>query len=254
MDVDNLTVFITGGGSGLGVGAAKIFHAAGAKVAVADINSEGAKLTAEAVGGIAVDCDVTSPASVEAAIRVVTAELGVPRVCINCAGIAVGERIVGREGPMLLDSFSKVININLIGSFNVMRVAAAAMIAAEPLDDVGERGLIINTASVAAFDGQIGQSAYSASKGGIVALTLPAAREFSQFGVRVMTIAPGIMGTPMLGSMPQEVQDSLARMVPFPKRLGTPAEYGKLALHLAENQLMNGEVIRLDGAIRMAPK
>ena len=254
MNVSGQCAIVTGGGSGLGAGAAHVLAAAGAKVAVIDVNLDAAQATAADVGGIALACDVTDPVGVGSVVEDIKAQLGVPRICVNCAGIATGERIVGRDGPLELEAFARVININLIGTFNVLRLVAAQMVASDPLDDIGERGVIINTASVAAYEGQIGQAAYSASKGGIVSLTLPAAREFAQFGVRVLTIAPGIMGTPMLGAMPSEVQEALAASIPFPKRLGSPQEFGRLVLHMAENQLLNGEVVRLDGAIRLAPK
>jgi NAD(P)-dependent dehydrogenase (short-subunit alcohol dehydrogenase family) len=189
----------------------------------------------------------------ESAVARISGELGVARLLVNCAGIAPAARIVGRDGPMDLDAFRKVIEVNLIGTFNSMRCAAAAMMALDPVTESGERGVIVSTASVAAFEGQIGQAAYSASKGGVVGLTLPAAREFSKFGIRVVTIAPGLIGTPMLLGMPREVQDSLAASVPFPKRFGDPEEYARLVEHIATNEMLNGEVIRLDGAIRMQP-
>jgi NAD(P)-dependent dehydrogenase (short-subunit alcohol dehydrogenase family) len=244
---------VTGAGSGLGRATAERLAALGAKVALLDINSDAAKAAAEKIGGIGVACDVTSADSVAAAIAAARAAHGPARILINCAGIGPAQRIVGRDGPQPLDNFARVITVNLIGTFNAMRLAAADMQNLEPLTD-GERGVIICTASVAAFDGQIGQAAYSASKGGVVAMTLPAAREFAQFGIRVMTIAPGIFNTPMVGSMPQQVQDSLAASIPFPKVLGKPEQYADLAAHIVQNHYLNGEVIRLDGAIRMAPK
>jgi NAD(P)-dependent dehydrogenase (short-subunit alcohol dehydrogenase family) len=244
---------VTGGGSGLGRATAERLAALGAKVALLDINGDAARAAAEKIGGIGIACDVTSADSTVAAIAEARGRHGAARILVNCAGIGPAQRIVGRHGPQPLDDFAKVISVNLIGSFNAMRLAAADMQALEPLED-GERGVIISTASVAAYDGQIGQAAYSASKGGVVAMTLPAAREFAQFGIRVMAIAPGIFNTPMVGTMPPQVQDSLAASIPFPKALGKPEQYADLALHIIENRYLNGEVIRLDGAIRMAPK
>jgi NAD(P)-dependent dehydrogenase (short-subunit alcohol dehydrogenase family) len=244
---------VTGGGSGLGRATAERLAALGARVALLDINGDAAKTAASTIGGVGIACDVTSADSMAAATAEARAKHGPARILINCAGIGPAQRIVGREGPQPLDAFAKVISVNLIGTFNAMRLAAAGMQALDPLDD-GERGVIISTASVAAYDGQIGQAAYSASKGGVVAMTLPAAREFAQFGIRVMTIAPGIFHTPMVGGMPQQVQDSLAASIPFPKVLGRPEQYADLAVHIVENRYLNGEVIRLDGAIRMAPK
>jgi NAD(P)-dependent dehydrogenase (short-subunit alcohol dehydrogenase family) len=253
MNVNGHAAIVTGGGSGLGAGTAKMLAAAGAKVALLDVNMEGAEKVAKEIGGIAIKCDVSNAADGEKAVAAAREKHGAARVLINCAGIAPAARIVGKEGPLALDAFARVINVNLIGSFNMIRLAAADMAKLEPLAD-GERGVIISTASVAAFEGQIGQAAYSASKGGVAALTLPAAREFARSGVRVMTIAPGIFGTPMLLGMPQAVQDSLAAQVPFPSRLGTAEEYAKLVMHILDNVMLNGEVIRLDGAIRMGAK
>jgi NAD(P)-dependent dehydrogenase (short-subunit alcohol dehydrogenase family) len=237
----------------LGAATARALAAAGAKVAILDVNMDNAQKVAKETGGIAVKCDVADAASAEAAVAEARARNGAARILINCAGIGPAARIVGKDGPMPLAEFAKVININLIGSFNMMRLAGADAQKLEPLAD-GERGVIISTASVAAFEGQIGQAAYAASKGGVVALTMPAAREFARFGIRVMAIAPGLFGTPMLLGMPQNVQDSLAASVPFPTRFGTPEEYAKLAMHIIDNAMLNGEVIRLDGAIRMQPK
>jgi NAD(P)-dependent dehydrogenase (short-subunit alcohol dehydrogenase family) len=214
---------------------------------------DAAEALAKKLGGIAVRCDVTDEASAKAALAKVGEKYGIGRVLVNCAGIGPPRRIVGRDGPMPLAEFRKVIEINLIGTFNMMRLFAADTSKAEPLAD-GERGVIVSTASVAAFEGQIGQAAYSSSKGGVVALTMPAAREFAQFGIRVMTIAPGIFATPMLAGLPKEAQDSLGASVPFPKRLGTPQEYADLVLTIVRNNYLNGEVIRLDGALRMAPR
>jgi len=253
MNISGHAAIVTGGGSGLGAATARALAKAGGKVAVLDLNMDGAKKVASEIGGFAVACDVADAASTEKAIADAKAQHGAARVLINCAGVGPAARIVGKDGPMKLAEFARVININLIGSFNAMRLAAADMQTLEPLAD-NERGVIISTASVAAYDGQIGQAAYSASKGGIAALTLPAAREMARFGIRVMTIAPGIFATPMLLGMPQNVQDSLAASIPYPSRLGTPEEYAKLVLHILDNVMLNGEVIRLDGAIRMPPK
>jgi NAD(P)-dependent dehydrogenase (short-subunit alcohol dehydrogenase family) len=253
MQVKGHAALITGGGSGLGAATARALAAAGAKVAILDVNMDNAQKVAKETGGIAIKCDVADAASAEAAVAEARAKNGAARILINCAGIGPAARIVGKDGPMPLAEFSKVININLIGSFNMMRLAGADAQKLEPLAD-GERGVIISTASVAAYEGQIGQAAYSASKGGVVALTMPAAREFARFGIRVLAIAPGLFGTPMLLGMPQNVQDSLAASVPFPTRFGTPEEYAKLAMHIIDNVMLNGEVIRLDGAIRMQPK
>ena len=253
MQVKAHAAIVTGGGSGLGAATARALAGAGAKVAVLDINEAAAKAVAAEIGGTAVLCNVADAGSAETAVAAARAAHGAARILINCAGIGPAARIVGREGPMPLDAFRQVIEINLIGSFNLMRLAAADMIALEPLAD-DERGVIISTASVAAYEGQIGQAAYSASKGGIVALTMPAAREFARSGIRVNTIAPGLFATPLLLGMPQNVQDSLAASVPFPSRFGTPQEYAKLALHIIDNAMLNGETIRLDGALRMPPK
>ena len=252
MKLDNQIVVITGGASGMGRACAELFLNDGLRVVIWDNNipSNLANLGFSA----AISCDVSSDIAVENAIQQTIAQVGVPSICINCAGIAPAKRMVGKEGPMPLAEFNRVIQINLIGTFNVMRVVAAAMLES-PIDELsGERGVIINTASVAAYEGQIGQMAYSASKGGVVAMTLPAARELAQHAIRVNTIAPGLIATPMLLSMPQEVQDSLAASVTFPKRLGRPEEFARLALHIVENELINGEVIRLDGALRMQAK
>jgi NAD(P)-dependent dehydrogenase (short-subunit alcohol dehydrogenase family) len=253
MQVKGHAAIVTGGGSGLGAATARALAGAGAKVAVLDINEAAAKAVAAEIGGTAVACNVADAASAETAVATARAAHGASRILINCAGIGPAARIVGRDGPMPLDAFRQVIEINLIGSFNLMRLAAADMIALEPLAD-GERGVIVSTASVAAYEGQIGQAAYAASKGGIVALTMPAAREFARSGIRVNTIAPGLFATPLLLGMPQNVQDSLAASVPFPSRFGTPQEYAKLALHIIDNAMLNGETIRLDGALRMPPK
>lgn len=254
MEVKGLAAVVTGGGSGMGAETARKLAAAGAKVALLDINKANAETVAKEIGGIAIECDVSSDASATAAFAAAKEANGPVRILMNCAGIAPAARVVGREGPHDLDFFAKVLTVNLVGTFNMLRLAAAEMSTLEPVNDTGERGVIINTASVAAFEGQIGQAAYSASKGGVVGMTLPAARELARFGVRVVTIAPGLIGTPMLLSMPQEVQDSLVATTLFPKRLGLPEEYAKLALHVIDNAMINGETIRLDGAVRLAPK
>ena len=253
MLIKGCVAIVTGGGSGLGAATARALADAGAKVAVLDINEEGAKKVASEIGGVAVKCDVSDAQSGEAAIAKARAAHGLARILINCAGIGIGVRIVGRNGPHPLDQFMRVINVNLVGSFNLMRLAAADMQKLEPIGE-GERGVIISTASVAAYEGQIGQAAYSASKGGIVALTLPAAREFAPAGIRVNTIAPGLFATPLMASLPPDVQQSLGASVPFPQRLGRPEEYARLALDIIGNPMINGETIRLDGALRMQPK
>jgi NAD(P)-dependent dehydrogenase (short-subunit alcohol dehydrogenase family) len=253
MDVKGKTAIVTGGGSGLGAATARALAKAGAKVSLFDINLAQAEIVAREIGGKAFACNVSDAAAAEAAVAAAAEALGEARILVNCAGIAPAGRVVGREGPHDLDLFRKVIEVNLIGSFNMLRLFADRAAKLDPLAD-GERGVVISTASVAAFDGQIGQAAYSASKGGVHAMALPIARELARFGVRVMTIAPGIFATPMLLGMPQEVQDSLGASVPFPSRLGQPEEYARLALHIIDNVMLNGETIRLDGAIRMAPK
>jgi NAD(P)-dependent dehydrogenase (short-subunit alcohol dehydrogenase family) len=253
MDVEGKAALVTGGASGLGEGTARRLAADGAKVAILDMNMDAAEGIAKEIGGIAVQCDVASGESAQAAVAAAREAHGVARVLINCAGIGYGARIVGRDGPHSLDDFAKVINVNLIGTFNLMRLAATDMSTAEPFED-NERGVIITTASVAAFEGQIGQVAYSASKGGVAAMTMPAAREFARIGVRVLTIAPGLFATPMFFTLPQAAQDSLEASIPFPSRFGTPAEYADLASHMISNRMLNGEVVRLDGALRMAPK
>lgn len=226
----------------------------GVKVALLDLNKEAAEKIASQINGIAIHCDVTDEKSVEAAIHDAEKKHGPARIIVNCAGIVHGRRMVNQQGAMPLDEFRKVIEINLLGTFNVMSKAVAAMIPLEPLNDSGERGVIINTASIAAYEGQIGQTAYSASKGGIVSLTLPAARELAKFGIRVNTIAPGLVDTPMFAKISEEARASLAATVPFPKRLANPDEFAMLAIHIIENPMLNGEVIRLDGALRMQDK
>jgi len=253
MEVKGQAAIVTGGASGLGAATARTLAAAGAKVAVLDVNAKAAAEVAIDINGLAIACDVADPAAAEAAIKQAAADHGAARILVNCAGIGPAKRIVGRDGAMPLADFERVIRINLIGSFNMLRLAAAAMQPLAPLAD-GERGVIVSTASVAAYEGQIGQAAYSASKGGVAALILPAAREFAQFGIRVLAIAPGIFGTPMLRALPQEAQDSLGAAVPFPKRLGEPREYAALVMHCIHNGYLNGEVIRIDGALRLAPR
>jgi NAD(P)-dependent dehydrogenase (short-subunit alcohol dehydrogenase family) len=253
MKLDGQAALITGGGSGLGAATAMRLTEAGAKVAVLDVNLEGAQAVAARCGGIAIRCDVADPVSATAAIAQAREEHGAARILVNCAGIGLAKRIVGKDGPMPLEDFTRVIQVNLIGTFNMMRLAAAAMSTLDPLED-GERGVIVSTASIAAYEGQIGQAAYSASKGGIVALTIPAARELAQFGIRVLTIAPGLFLTPLLQKLPVEVQTSLGASIPFPKRLGGPPEFAELVLHCVQNGYLNGEVIRLDGSLRMPPK
>ncbi len=253
MDINGVSAIVTGGASGLGAGTARVLSQAGAKVALFDVNTELAEVTAGEIGGLAIGCDVTDEASTEAAIARAREANGAARILVNCAGVGTPAKAVGRNGPLALERFTKVVAINLIGTFNVLRLAAADMIELEPLSD-GERGVIINTASVAAFDGQIGQPAYAASKAGVAGMTLPLAREFAQHGIRVLTIAPGIFETPMLQGLDEKVQQALAASIPFPKRLGSAAEYAGLVKHMCENTMLNGEVVRLDGAIRMAPK
>jgi NAD(P)-dependent dehydrogenase (short-subunit alcohol dehydrogenase family) len=253
MNPNGQIAVVTGAGSGLGEATARALAAKGAKVAIFDLSLERAEKVAADIGGVAVRCDVSNEESAVAAFAEVEAKLGTARILVNCAGIAVGVKTVGKDGPHPLSVFRQVIEVNLIGSFNMIRLFADGAAKLEPLAG-GERGVIINTASVAAYDGQIGQAAYSASKGGVVGMTLPIARDLSRSGIRVVTIAPGIFKTPMMAAMPQDVQDSLGAAVPFPPRLGEPSEYGALALHIVENQMINGETIRLDGAIRMAPK
>lgn len=254
MEISNHAAIVTGGGSGLGAATARALAAIGAKVALFDINQDAARTLAAEINGLAVACDVTSADSAVAAFRMAEAAHGPARIVVNCAGIAPPAKIVGRDGPHDLSLFRKVVEVNLIGSFNILRLGAAAMAALPPLTADGERGVIINTASVAAFEGQVGQAAYAASKGGVHALTLPAARELARSGIRVCTIAPGIFLTPMMLGLPQEAQDSLGQQVPFPSRLGHPEEYASLAIHIISNSMLNGETIRLDGAIRMAPR
>ncbi|KZY46492.1 MULTISPECIES: SDR family NAD(P)-dependent oxidoreductase [unclassified Oleiphilus] len=253
MDIKGTPAIVTDGASGLGKGTALYLASYGAKVAILDLQIEKAQTLAEEIGGIAIECDVTSAESVEAAINKARETHGPCGIAVNCAGIGSPGRILGRDGPMSLDFFNTVIQVNLVGSFNVLRLAAADMQSREENAD-GERGVIISTASVAAYEGQIGQAAYSASKGGIVSMTLPAARELAKFGIRVLAIAPGLFLTPMMESFSQEVQDSLAATLPFPSRLGKPDEFGRLVRDIVENPILNGEVIRIDSAVRLAAK
>ena len=252
MDIAGKVFIVTGSASGLGEGTARMLAAHGATVVVADLQEQAGLAVADAIGGRFVRCDVSQEADGQAVIAAATA-LGPLFGLVNCAGIAPAVKTVGKEGAHPLSTFSKTITVNLVGSFNMIRLAAGAMAKNTP-EATGERGVMISTASVAAYDGQIGQAAYAASKGGVVGMTLPIARDLARNGVRNMTIAPGIFGTPMLFGMPQEVQDALAASVPFPSRLGTPQDYAKLVKHIVENEMLNGEVIRLDGAIRLAPK
>ena len=252
MDIQGKVFIVTGAASGLGEGTARAIAAKGGKVVIADMQVDKGEAVAKEIGGAFVKCDVTQEADGQAVVAKAKS-MGKLMGLVNCAGVAPAEKTVGKNGAHALATFTKTITINLVGSFNMIRLAAEAMSENEP-EATGERGVLISTASVAAYDGQIGQAAYSASKGGIVGMTLPIARDLARSGIRNMTIAPGIMGTPMLFGMPQEVQDALAAGVPFPSRLGTPQDYAKLALHIFENDLLNGEVIRLDGAIRLAPK
>ena len=253
MELTGIAAVVTGAGSGLGAATARALAKEGAKVTLLDVNLDSAKAVAAECGGLAIACDVTDAGHAEAAVAQAAQAHGPARVLVNCAGIAPAARIVGRSGPADLAAFAKVVQVNLIGSFNLMRLVAAGAIGLDPLAE-GERGVIISTASIAAYEGQIGQAAYAASKAGVVGLTLPAAREFASAGIRVCAIAPGIFETPMLKGLPQEVQDSLGAAVPFPSRLGRPEEYARLALAIIANPMLNGEVIRLDGALRMQPK
>ena len=252
MEIQGQVFIVTGGASGLGEGTARMLAAKGARVVIADMQADKGQAVAQSIGGAFVRCDVSQEADGQAAVSQAVA-MGKLMGLVNCAGIAPAEKTVGKNGAHSLALFQKTITVNLIGSFNMIRLAAEAMSRNEP-ESTGERGVLISTASVAAFDGQIGQAAYAASKGGVVGMTLPIARDLARNGIRNMTIAPGIFGTPMLFGMPQEVQDALAAGVPFPSRLGTPQDYAKLAVHIIENEMLNGEVIRLDGAIRLAPK
>jgi NAD(P)-dependent dehydrogenase (short-subunit alcohol dehydrogenase family) len=255
MKIEGQVAFVTGGGSGLGEAVARELARQGAKVLVADVNAEGAQRVAAEIGGLACRCDVTDAASVTAALDAAEAQFGTaPRLVMNIAGIGTAKRVIQKDGsPAPLEDFERVIRVNLIGTYNVTRLAVARTAKLAPLAD-GERGVVLCTASVAAFDGQVGQQAYSASKGGIVGMTLPMARDLAQFGIRVVTVAPGLFATPLMKQLPEEVQQSLAASIPFPKRLGLPEEFASLAAHVVTNTHLNGEVIRLDGALRMAPR
>ena len=253
MNVSGQAAIVSGGASGLGAQTARALSAQGARVTVLDRDGERAAAVARETGGFAVQCDVTDADAIAAALQAAAERHGAARIVVNCAGIGTPRRMLGRDGPIPLDLFERIVRVNLIGTFNVTRLAAAALAPLEPLED-GERGVVIFTASVAAFDGQVGQAAYSASKGGIVAMTLPIARELAQFGIRVMTIAPGVFETPLLGELPDEVKASLAASIPFPRRLGTPSDYADLVLAICRNGYLNGETIRLDGALRMSPR
>ena len=255
MQLNGSTFIVTGGSSGLGAATVRRFHAAGARAVIADLNVELGLRLADELGSGCLFCktDVTSEGDAQAAIESARERFGAVHGLVNCAGIGPAERVNGKKGPHRLESFAQVIQINLIGAFNMIRLAAASMASNDP-NGAGERGVIVNTASVAVWDGQIGQAAYAASKGGVVAMTLPIARELASFGIRVCTIAPGIFQTPMLAGLPAEVQESLAKSVPFPSRLGRPDEYAALAQHIVENEMLNGESLRLDGALRLAPR
>jgi NAD(P)-dependent dehydrogenase (short-subunit alcohol dehydrogenase family) len=255
MQIKNRVFIVTGGGSGLGAAVARSLVADGAQVVIADIDRAAGQAIAAELGDNLrfAPTDVTSEADGKAAVQLALDSFGHLHGLVNCAGVAPGEKVLGRDGPHRLESFARAVSINLIGTFNMIRLAADAIVKEMPGED-GERGVIVNTASIAAYDGQIGQAAYAASKGGVVALTLPVARELARYGVRVVTIAPGIFETPMMVGMPQDVQDSLGKSVPFPSRLGRPPEYASLVRHICENTMLNGEVIRLDGALRMAPR
>ena len=253
MRLDGQAAIVTGGASGLGVATAQRLARAGCRVAVLDINQAAAEASAARIGGLGIACDVADAASAETAVATARDAHGPARLLVNCAGVGTAGRIVGRDGPIQLAAFERVIRVNLIGSFNLLRLAAAAMSALDALED-GERGVIVNTASIAAYEGQVGQSAYAASKAGVIGMTLPAARELARIGVRVVTIAPGLFRTPMVEGLPQDVQRSLGESVPFPARLGMPEQFAALVEHIATNTYLNGETIRLDGALRMPPR
>jgi NAD(P)-dependent dehydrogenase (short-subunit alcohol dehydrogenase family) len=254
MNIQGSSAIVTGGGSGLGEAVVRELSRQGAKVTVLDVNADGAQRVASEVGGIACRGDITRTDDVEAALDAACAAHGVPRIVMNIAGIGTAKRVIGKDGsPAPLEDFERVVRINLVGTYNMIRLAAARIAVLEPLAD-GERGVMVCTASVAAFDGQVGQEAYSASKGGIVGMTLPLARDLAQWGIRVVTVAPGLFRTPLMETLPEPVQQSLAASIPFPKRLGHPEEFAALAAHIVSNGHLNGEVIRLDGALRMAPR
>ena len=254
MNIQGQAALVTGGGSGLGEATARELARLGAKVAVLDINLQNAERVASEIGGVACACDITNTESLQAALDKAAAAHGPARMLMHIAGIGAAKRIIGKDGsPAPLEDFARVVNVNLIGSYNAARLFAAACAKLEPMED-GERGVIVFTASVAAFDGQVGQQGYSASKGGVVGMTLPMARDLAQHGIRVCTIAPGLFATPLMKTLPEPVQQSLAASIPFPPRLGKPEEFAALAAHIASNTHLNGEVIRLDGALRMAPR
>jgi NAD(P)-dependent dehydrogenase (short-subunit alcohol dehydrogenase family) len=253
MEVGGRAAIVTGGASGLGAATARLLAAAGARVAIADLSEDTGRALAASIGGTFVACDVADAAAAERAVAAVVSELGPPVVLVNCAGIGTAARIVGRDGPLPLDAFERVVRVNLLGSFNMLRLVAHVMSTAAP-DAGGQRGVIVSTASVAAFEGQIGQAAYAASKGGIVSLTLPAARELARFGIRVLAIAPGLFLTPLLEELPPETREALGAAIPNPNRLGRPEEFADMVMALIRNDYVNGEVVRLDGALRLQPK
>lgn len=253
MHIAAQSALVAGGGSGIGAAVARHLAGLGAKVAVLDVNLDGAKATADAIGGLAFACDIASADSAVTAIAAAAKAQGPARILVNCAGILSPGRILGKDGPLPLDTFRKVIEVNLIGAFNLLRLAAADMAKLEPLSD-GERGIVINTASIAAYEGQIGQIAYATSKAGMAGMTLPAARDLARHGIRVLSVAPGLVATPMITGLPQDVQDALAASIPFPPRLADPPEIARLVQHMIENVMLNGEVVRIDGALRMPPK
>lgn len=254
MDLKNTVVIITGGASGLGASTAHHLASHGAKIGILDVNKDAIEQVAKEVNGIGVVCDVTNEESVKNAIDQVKAKFGTPRVCLNCAGILGGERIVGREGPMKVDHFRKVIEIDLVGTFIVMEHALAEMMKLDPVPGTDERGVVINVASIAAYEGQIGQVAYSASKSGVMGMTLPVAREMGKFGIRVISIAPGVFETPMMKNAPEKIRDGLLANAVFPKRFGIPEEFAKFVAHIIDNPMINGDTLPLDGAMRMPPK
>ncbi|MGZ4278685.1 MAG: SDR family NAD(P)-dependent oxidoreductase [Solirubrobacteraceae bacterium] len=253
MDIEGSGALVVGGASGLGEATARRLQAQGAALTIADVNVEKGQALADELGAAFAACDVREEDQVQAAVEAAAQADGGLRICVNCAGTGFAQKIAGSRGPHALEPFAVIIAINLIGTFNVLRFASNVMLVNDPLED-GERGVCVNTASIAAYDGQVGQVAYSASKGGVVGLTLPAARDLASAGIRVMTIAPGLFNTPLLAMLPQEARDSLGKSIPFPPRLGLPSEYAALAVHIVENRMLNGEVIRLDGALRMAPR
>jgi NAD(P)-dependent dehydrogenase (short-subunit alcohol dehydrogenase family) len=253
MDIEGSGALVVGGASGLGEATARRLHSQGAAVTIADVNVDKGRALADELGAAFAACDVREEDQVQAAVEAAAQADAALRICVNCAGTGFAQKIAGSRGPHALEPFAVIIAINLIGTFNVLRFASNAMLANEPLED-GERGVCVNTASIAAYDGQIGQVAYSASKGGVVGMTLPAARDLAAAGIRVCTIAPGLFDTPLLAALPMEARESLGKSIPFPPRLGQPSEYAALAAHIVENRMLNGEVIRLDGALRMAPR